>query len=1015
MAISTPYKNNTVASVSGTTFNSNGTPFAVGDVGRLIVLTNGSGNLQHRKIVSFTDTNTVEVDHAWDATPWLKTVPDVNPSNGDAWAMSYLQSDATFTGDAGVTVVDNTIDISVLVLSGSAYVHIINAAVRLDSGGIEIRETAGMVFGWYKYIAGEDGQVRDSCVITDYTAETSGGDQMSGALGDFGMCDIYGGSIIRDNGSINFWRIYSDNVDTSVCQARLISVRTFGDGGLGSRVSGDRSILIIEQVGARTTIGVSNPRSSVSRVEITAVDCDQAAYAFLSVTSGGPSGRLVFTRLNAIALKVIRCNSSGHSGTNIMEVLGKKSEIDAAPVFIESSATPSGTHTFRYGNLILPSFFDTSAVKVTDDIRTVLKDVNDTIVNTETLTTGDYTEYFTRHSDITTVAGDLDISDGTLFAPYTLNSMSFGKAIQSQSLDLEDTFNSPLTLLVELQLTESVKATIDAYTGLETAAKIFDAFYSEEYDNHITNGKSALLFGRVGSQVDIGANNLIVDSAAASVRGITGTTGTAKAATLTEGATGTGTVTIQGATALNGGAFDCDITYTSSATTLTNVTCTGALDFTIAGTYTLIDCTINEVTNSSGGAVTLNMANGSVITTNTGPSITINAQVAIVNFENLTDATVEIFDGSGVSQQRYTAQTGTLAYQTPYGATGSWSYVIDRIGYEPKIATYLTTNGNVTVEGSLAQLLTVNGVVMYTATSSANITVTYDFVTPCLCIEIGNAIVSPQTIFDEVELSLVTPDGMKWQNTYQTLTRFAELPNLGASLFMEGNIRLKRSLAGDTNASISGYVSSTDGIVVNGVNGNVLYALGLTIAEVQAGLATEVNATSNKDSIITEVNANETKIDLIETKAQADARQVLVAKEATKFDPAVDVVANVTLVDVATANTDMRGTDSANTTAPDNAGITANGVAIAALNDFNPSLDAVANVTLVGTTTVNTDMVGTAGANTIVPDNAGIAANGVAIGNLNDVSEAQVKTQADQSLIDYKVDTLSNVKASVRA
>lgn len=42
----------------------------------------------------------------------------------------------------------------------------------------------------------------------------------------------------------------------------------------------------------------------------------------------------------------------------------------------------------------------------------------------------------------------------------------------------------------------------------------------------------------------------------------------------------------------------------------------------------------------------------------------------------------------------------------------------------------------------------------------------------------------------------------------------------------------------------------------------------------------------------------------------------------------------VTLVDTTTVNTDQRGTDSANTLTPDNAGITANGVAIAALNNI---------------------------------------------------------------------------------
>ncbi len=37
---------------------------------------------------------------------------------------------------------------------------------------------------------------------------------------------------------------------------------------------------------------------------------------------------------------------------------------------------------------------------------------------------------------------------------------------------------------------------------------------------------------------------------------------------------------------------------------------------------------------------------------------------------------------------------------------------------------------------------------------------------------------------------------------------------------------------------------------------------------------------------------------------------------ASYFDPAADAVANVTLVDTTTTNTDMRGTDGANTTTP---------------------------------------------------------------------------------------------------
>ena len=52
-----------------------------------------------------------------------------------------------------------------------------------------------------------------------------------------------------------------------------------------------------------------------------------------------------------------------------------------------------------------------------------------------------------------------------------------------------------------------------------------------------------------------------------------------------------------------------------------------------------------------------------------------------------------------------------------------------------------------------------------------------------------------------------------------------------------------------------------------------------------------------------------------------------------------------------TVSSNMRGTDGANTVAPDNAGIAAANVAIDALNDFDPASDVVAHVTLVDTTT----------------------------------------------------------------
>ena len=95
-----------------------------------------------------------------------------------------------------------------------------------------------------------------------------------------------------------------------------------------------------------------------------------------------------------------------------------------------------------------------------------------------------------------------------------------------------------------------------------------------------------------------------------------------------------------------------------------------------------------------------------------------------------------------------------------------------------------------------------------------------------------------------------------------------------------------------------------------------------------------------------------------------------IVSELLDFNSAVDTVANVTLVATTTTNTDMRGTDGANTTvpntvAPDNAGITANGVAIAALNNVAATdiVSAGAITTLAGAV-VNVDLVDTTTTNT---------------------------------------------------
>ena len=115
-------------------------------------------------------------------------------------------------------------------------------------------------------------------------------------------------------------------------------------------------------------------------------------------------------------------------------------------------------------------------------------------------------------------------------------------------------------------------------------------------------------------------------------------------------------------------------------------------------------------------------------------------------------------------------------------------------------------------------------------------------------------------------------------------------------------------------------------------------------------------------------------------------------------------------VGTCTTNTDMRGTDGANTVVPDAAGTAA---ALHSITDGK--VDGVqADVTAIAGDVVNIDgdsMRGTDGANTVVPDAAGTAAalHGITDGKvdtLHNLSAADVNTEVDTALSDIHLDHL---------
>ena len=157
-----------------------------------------------------------------------------------------------------------------------------------------------------------------------------------------------------------------------------------------------------------------------------------------------------------------------------------------------------------------------------------------------------------------------------------------------------------------------------------------------------------------------------------------------------------------------------------------------------------------------------------------------------------------------------------------------------------------------------------------------------------------------------------------------------------------------------------------------------------------ADVYTEFTNLSNADAFKADVTA-------LATTAQIDALN--------DFNPATDTVARVTLVDTTTVNSDMvdvtgmaleasvqalndpsaadiynyfTGLTRANLFKADVTAL-ATSADISALNDFNPATDTVARVTLVDTTTTNTDMV----------DISGLATS-AEIASLNDLSLSEI-------------------------
>lgn len=184
---------------------------------------------------------------------------------------------------------------------------------------------------------------------------------------------------------------------------------------------------------------------------------------------------------------------------------------------------------------------------------------------------------------------------------------------------------------------------------------------------------------------------------------------------------------------------------------------------------------------------------------------------------------VYIQDGANEIKLFETSDGSSRVLTLPNASSGeTWTYVIKRAGFAHQRGTFDIIEGtDVVVNVSLSEKRQATGGLMYTNSSSLNVSVQFDLVAPQMSIDVGAPDVLAQVIFDETEGALITQDGMAWLAQQNSDTIFANLGGAGSFLFHQSNIRVRRANSDDENAGIQSYIFSTDGAPIDEVNGTV--------------------------------------------------------------------------------------------------------------------------------------------------------------------------------------------------
>lgn len=124
-------------------------------------------------------------------------------------------------------------------------------------------------------------------------------------------------------------------------------------------------------------------------------------------------------------------------------------------------------------------------------------------------------------------------------------------------------------MVTDASITQTTRATVDAYATLDTPQQFYDRAKSWLVSNYA--GQTAVLVTRSGNTIDAGARNVTIDATAAAAFAVSGNTITIKSSAFVGNITTTGTITLANGATFTGARTDATGTITSATLTVSNI------------------------------------------------------------------------------------------------------------------------------------------------------------------------------------------------------------------------------------------------------------------------------------------------------------------------------------------------------------------------------------------------------------------------------------------------------------